>query len=241
MPGGAYSALSGMQTRLEELDRLAADLANIGTAGYKREQTGSFVAERTPFARELESAVDVVAGNRRVDHRPGTLASTGRNLDLAIEGKGYFVIDTPNGARYTRDGGFTRKSDGTLVTREGEPVLGTNGPIRIPAGDLRIEGDGTVKAGATVAGRIRVVEFASEGDLVRESGARFRAIPGAAEPTPARQATVLSGSLEQSNASVVDIMARLTDLTRTFETLQRGVSVLSTDLDGRAITELAKR
>ncbi len=240
MPGGAYSALSGMQTRLEELDRLAADLANIGTAGYKREQTGAFVAERTPFARELESAVDVVGGNRRVDQRPGTLASTGRNLDLALEGKGFFVIETANGPRYTRDGGFTRSADGTLVTRQGEPVLGQAGPIRIPAGDLLIEGDGTVKAGATVAGKIRVVQFGSESEIVRESGARFRAIPGA-EPVPAPGATVLSGSLEQSNASVVDIMARLTDLTRTFETLQRGVTTLSNDLDGRAITELAKR
>ncbi len=242
MPGGTYSALSGMQTRLAELDRIAADLANIGTAGYKTERAGSFAAERRAFSTALESAVDVMEGATRVDHRAGTVASTGRTLDVAIQGKGFIAVDTPAGVRYTRNGSLSRNADGALTTAQGEPLVNDlgAGPIRLTPGEVAIDGDGTVTVGGTVAGKIRLVEFERENQIIRESGARFRAIAGA-EPKAAEESSLVSGSLEQSNASAVDLMAKLTEVTRTFETLQRGVSMLSNDLDGRAISELARR
>jgi flagellar basal-body rod protein FlgF len=242
MPGGTYSALSGMQTRLEELDRIAADLANIGTAGYKTQRAGSVAAERNAFARVLDSAVDVMGGETRVDFRTGTIATTGRTLDVAIQGKGFIAIDTPAGVRYTRNGSLTRGADGTLMTSQGEPIANDSGtgPIKLTAGEVAIDGDGTVRVGGSVAGKIRVVQFASGDDLVRESGSRFRAIAGAT-PTPAEGGTLVAGSLEQSNASAVDLMSKLTEVSRSFETLQRGISMINNDLDARAITELARR
>ncbi|MBI4264097.1 MAG: flagellar hook basal-body protein [Acidobacteria bacterium] len=239
MPGGAYSALSGMRARLEELDRLAADLANISTAGYKTERAGTRVAERGEFASALDSAVDVVAGQSRIDFRPGTIATTSRDLDVAIEGRGFFVLDTPAGPRYTRNGAFTRRADGLLTTTQGEPVLGESGEIALGKGPITIEADGTITSGGTVLGQIQIVEFEHDTDLVRESGARFRAIAGAT-PRPA-EGKLLGGALEQSNASVVDLMAKLTEVSRGFESLQRGVATLTNDLDGRAIAELARR
>jgi|SRR5581483_2261595 len=239
MPGGVYSALTGMQARLEELDRLAADLANVSTAGYKTSRAGTTVMERDEFATALDSAVDVAMGEAKVDFRPGTIATTNRDLDVAIEGRGFFVIDTPAGERYTRNGSFTRRADGVLTTMAGEPVMGDGGEITLGSGPVTIDADGSVKAGTTVAGKIRVVDFESEKDLVRESGSRFKAIAGAS-PQDAN-ASLLGGSLEQSNVSVVDIMARLADVTRGFEALQRGVSTLSNELDGHAISELTRR
>ncbi len=239
MPGGAYSALSGMRARLEELDRLAADLANVSTAGYKTERAGTHVVERDEFAATLDSAVDVVAGESRIDFRPGTIATTGRDLDVAIEGNGFFVIDTPAGERYTRNGAFTRRADGVLTTAQGEPVLGEGGEIVLNAGAASIDEDGNVRSGSAVVGQIRVVSFASQSELVRESGARFKAIAGAS-PAPA-EGRLLGGALEQSNVSVVDVMARLTDLSRNFESLQHGVSTFSNELDARAISELTRR
>ena len=115
MSGGAYSAMSGMQARIAELDRIASDLANVSTAGYKTERTATFAAERD-FAAALASAVDVAAGGTRTDHTPGAITSTGRTLDVAIDGDGYFAIETPQGVRYTRSGNFTRRADGTLST-----------------------------------------------------------------------------------------------------------------------------
>jgi flagellar basal body rod protein FlgG len=230
-----------MRARLEELDRLAADLANVSTAGYKTERTGTFMVERDRFATELDSAVDVVSGVSRTDFRPGTLATTGRDLDVAIEGNGFFVVQTPAGERYTRNGAFTRRGDGVLTTAAGEPVLGDDGgEITLNAGPASVGADGTIRSGNAVAGQLRVVTFESPKDLIRESGARFKAIAGAT-PQDAEGARLLGGSLEQSNVSVVDVMARLTDLSRNFESLQRGVSTFNNELDGRAISELTRR
>jgi flagellar basal-body rod protein FlgF len=239
MSGGAYSALSGMQTRLGELDRLASDLANVNTAGYKTERDAKYAAERDLFTAALDSAVDVGTAGSRIDFRAGAMATTGRDLDVAIEGKGFFVIDTPAGPRYTRNGAFTRTSDGTLTTVEGQPVLGEGGsPITLTAGPISIAQDGTIRSGATVAGRLQVVEFA-DGELERESGSRFRAIPSASPQESTGR--VIAGTLEQSNVSVVDRMVALTEINRGFEGLQKGVSVLMNDVDGRAIAELGRR
>jgi len=240
MSGGAYSALSGMRTRLDELDRLAADLANVSTAGYKIERAGTLVSERgDAFATELASAVDVVPGQTKIDFRPGTIVQTGRDLDVSIEGRGMFVIETPNGERYTRNGAFTRRADGVLTTSQGETVLGEDGEIRLGRGEVSIGEDGTIKVGAAVVGKLQVVEFERDADLVRESGARFKAIAGAA-PRPGT-GKLLGGTLEQSNASIVDLMAKLTEVQRGFESLQKGVTTIKNDLDGRAISELARR
>jgi len=239
MSGGAYSALSGMLTRIGELDRLASDLANVGTAGYKTERAARVASERDGrFRLALDSAVDVTDGQRRVDFRPGSLATTGRDLDLAIDGKGFFVVSTPNGPRYTRNGSFTRRADGVLTTAEGEPVLGEDGQIRLGPGKLTVDQDGTIRTGETVAGRLRVVEF-NETSIDRESGARFRAVLGAA-PRPAT-GKVMGGTLEQANVGVVDRMVALTEIKRSFEALQRGATVLMNDVDGRAINELGRR
>jgi flagellar basal-body rod protein FlgF len=239
MSGGAYSALSGMKTRLDELDRLAADLANVSTAGYKIERAGTLVSERG-FSSQLEAAVDVAPGQSKIDFRPGTIVQTGRDLDVSIEGRGFFVIDTPAGDRYTRNGSFTRRADGVLTTSQGEVVLGEGGEIKLGRGAVTIDQDGTIKAGAAIAGKLQIVEFERDTDLVRESGARFRAIAGAS-PTVAATGKLLGGTLEQSNASIVDLMAKLTEVSRGFESLQKGVSTIQNDLDGRAIAELARR
>jgi|GraSoiStandDraft_12_1057312.scaffolds.fasta_scaffold282849_1 flagellar basal-body rod protein FlgG len=240
MSGGAYSALSGMLTRIGELDRLASDLANVGTAGYKTERAARVAAERDRqrFRLALDSAVDVTDGGRRVDFRAGSLATTGRDLDMAIDGRGFFVITTPNGQRYTRNGSFTRRADGLLTTAEGEPVLGENGQIRLGPGKITADQDGTIRTGETIAGRLRVVDF-DESNIDRESGARFRAMPGV-KPRPAT-GKVMGGSLEQANVGVVDRMVALTEIKRSFEALQRGATVLMNDVDGRAINELGRR
>jgi flagellar basal body rod protein FlgG len=228
-----------MRTRLEELDRLAFDLANVSTAGYKTERGAKRAAERDEFAAELDSAVDVMSSGTRIDMRPGLIATTKRDLDAAIEGPGFFEIETSAGLRYTRNGSFHRRSDGVLTTVEGDPVMGDGGPITVGTGPITIAPDGTIRAGDTTAGRVRVVTFAAEGDLIRESGTRFRALTGAQpEETDAR---VVGGALEQSNVSVVDRMAQLTELTRAFEALQRGVTVMMNDLDSRVISELGRR
>ena len=239
MSGGMYTALSGMTVKLADLDRVATDLANVNTSGYKTERAAAGAAERNQFRRDLDSAIDVMTAGRKLDFRPGQIAPTGRDLDVALEGNGFFVIQTPQGERYTRDGGFMRRGDGILATRDGIPVVGQDGDIHIGDGPAKIGEDGTIRVGDAVAGRLKVVAFDAPGSLVRESGARFRATDGST-PTES-DARVVGGSLEAANVSVVERMATLTEISRAFEGLQRGISMIANDLDGRAISEFGRR
>lgn len=239
MPGGTFGALTGMRARLEALDRIAFDLANVSTPGYKTERVATRSIARGDFETMLDSSVDVVVSGAKIDFSPGTIATTGRDLDVAIDGRGFFEIETERGLRYTRNGSFHRRNDGLLTTAAGEPVLGEDGTLTVPPGPVTVSTDGTIQSGGKVVGRLRVVEFKAESDLVRESGARFKAIAGA-RPEDV-EPRVIGGSLEESNVSVVDCMATLTELSRGFEALQRGAYTLSNDLDARAISELARR
>jgi flagellar basal body rod protein FlgG len=126
-----------------------------------------------------------------------------------------------------------------LTIADGSPVMGEGGEITLGRGSVSVSEDGTISVGGVEAGRLRVVDFANDADVVRESGVRFRAADGVTpeDVTP----RIVGGSLEQANVSMVDRMAALTEVTRSFEALQRGVSVLMNDIEGRAITELGRR
>lgn len=241
MAGGTYAALSGLRTRMEQLDRLASDIANAKTAGYKSERVTTNAAERPDFRRALQAAVDVTPGPGHLDFRPGSLEKTGRDLDFAIEGRGFFVVDTPQGPRYTRNGNFSLAADGTVTTADGHAVQTTTGPLKVGKvpGAITVTEDGTVSVGAQTAGKLRVVDFGDYTELQREELGRFRA-PSTVSPADA-PATVRAGLLEASNVSVVDRMVALTEVARGFEALQRGLNILSTELDGRAISELGRR
>jgi flagellar basal-body rod protein FlgF len=242
MAGGTYAALSGLRSRLEQLDRLAGDIANAKTAGYKAERVTTQAAERPNFGRALQAAIDVTPGAGHLDFRPGSMEKTGRDLDFAIEGRGFFVIDTPQGPRFTRNGNFSLSADGTVTTADGLAVQTASGPLKVgtATGPLSVSDDGTVSVGSQTAGKLRVVDFEDYSDLQREELGRFRA-PTSSTPRDAADVTVRSGMLEASNVSVVDRMVALTEVARGFEALQRGLNILHTELDGRAITELGRR
>jgi flagellar basal-body rod protein FlgF len=240
MAGTIYVALSGMRTRMAHLDRLASDIANESTAGYKGERAGTLAVDRPSFDAVLNSAVDTVASAPTVDFRPGVILPTGRDLDVALDGKGFFVVQTPAGPRYTRNGSFSRSADGTLVTSDNMPVLGQNGPIKVGDGPLTLNNDGTIAVNRVAVGRLQVVDFSDYTGLGREDGGRFRA-PASEAPAPVSGTFVRNGALEQSNVSVTQRMASLIEVSRSFEALQRGVSLMSNDIDARAISELGRR
>jgi len=239
MAGGNYTALSGMRTQMDSLDRLAGDIANVSTAGYKGERGASIEAGRPTFDAALQSAVDVTPGPTRLDFRSGALATTGGSLDLAIEGNGFFVVDTPAGERYTRNGRLTRGADGVLTTPEGFAIQGDSGSISVGKGEVVVDSDGTVRHDGAVVGKVKVVEFDEHAKLVREESLAFRNDGSA--PQDVDKPSIKAGALEQSNVSVVERMAELTTVARSFEALQRALSLLANDVDSRAITELGRR
>jgi flagellar basal-body rod protein FlgF len=243
MSGGAYIALSGLRTRVDQLDRISSDLANVNTSGYKSERVTTTSVRRPNFAASLETAIDVAAAPGFIDFANGQIETTNRDLDLALEGKGFFAIDTPNGPRSTRAGHFTRRADGVLTTADGLVLQGdNNAPIQLTnTGQVMVEVDGTVRSGNEVAGKLKIVDFDDYAVLAREEGARFRAEANAAVRTASATTRVRSGALEQSNVGMVERMAHMTEVARSFEALQKGISVLMNDIDGRAISELGRR
>ena len=238
MAGGYYTALSGMRTRMEALDRVASDIANASTAGYKAERRGTQQADRPSFDAALKSAVDVTSGGTRTDFRPGALTPTGRSMDVAIEGQGFLAVQTPHGPRYTRNGHLARRADGVLATDEGDAVLGAAGAIQVGQGNIALDVDGTVREGKSVVGNLKVVDFAPGTVFERDGGSRFRT---SAAPQAIEKPSLTSGSLEQSNVSIVDRVAELSEVSRNYQTLLKAVSVLMNDVDRGAITELGRR
>lgn len=238
MPGGSYIALSGLHTRQEQLDRLASDIANASTAGYKMTRTSNNEANRPQFEAVFQSAIDVTTGGRRLDTANGSITATGRDMDVAIEGQGFFVVETPTGTRYTRNGHFVRSAAGQLTTDDGSVVQGTKGPLAIGTGKVDVAEDGTVRVGDAVSGTLAVVTFADPGQLVRE-GAMLRSV--GMEQVPVTTVAIHGRSLEQSNVSVVERIAELTNVMRSFEALQKAVSLQMNDIDAKAIDVLGRR
>jgi len=126
-----------------------------------------------------------------------------------------------------------------LSTADGEPVIGESGPITLGAGPVEVDTDGTVRHAGAVAGRLKIVEFERGAALVRESALRLR--NDGPPPAEVERPTIRAGALEQSNVSIVERLAELSSTSRTFEALQRALSVLMNDVDSRAITELGRR
>jgi flagellar basal-body rod protein FlgG len=235
-----YVALSGMRTRMAQLEHAAADIANEGTAGYKGERATTVAVNRPSFGDALDAAVDAAPAQSRIDFRPGVILGTGRDLDVAVDGPGFFSVQTAAGTRYTRNGHFSRSADGTLVTGDGMPVLGQNGPIKLGDGEVGVNADGTISVDKAPVDKLQLVDFPDYSSLSREEYGRFRIASGV-QPVEKPPGLVRGGALEQSNVSLSQQMANLTATSRGFEALQKGVSLLANDIDSRAISELGRR
>ena len=231
MSDGIYVALSGAIARSEQLD----------TVAYQPRRTSfrSVLATTPPRgdlpplpAGEIRTVpVDRFHALARVGEgrfRQGTLQQTGAELDLALEGDGYFVLATPVGLRYTRDGHFQRDGSGYLAAPDGARLLGRRGPIRLPGRTVQVSVDGQVVVDGRTVDRLRLVRFPAGAGLVREGTNRFRCSQGGV-PSPVR---VRQGMLEQAAVSAVGELITLIDIQRSFDALQEAIRAYR-DMDGQ--------
>ena len=243
MPGGQYVALSALRTRLHQLDTLADDLSNAQTSGYRGSRTAQVATGHQDFEGSLRSAVDGMAGPTRIDMTTGTINPTGRALDVALEGSGFFVVESRDGMEYTRNGHFQRAEDGTLVAADGAVVQGADGPITLGNGEPSIDDKGRVWSGAQMVGQLKVVNIPDPGAMTRGVGARLRATgqESGIEDIDPDELAVRPASLEASNVPMAEGLARLTSVARNFEALQRSISTMLNEVDGRFIDNMARR
>lgn len=244
MDSGLYAACSGLIARTQSIDILANNLANLNTTGYKRET--QFYDALTAAAKgsgklgALNGAINqfgVLSGQSLV-MTPGNMQQTGNPLDVAIAGSGFFVVNTPAGVRYTRNGGFSLNSAGQLVAGDGSPVMGINGAMTLPPGHVDISSDGTISVAGTMVGKLQLVDFPPKTHLKEDGGSNFSAPAGTAQPL--LNPHVRQGTLESSNVNAVEAEVDLVSLQRHSDFLTKAIKMFNTDMDGTAVTELPK-
>ncbi len=199
--------------RYWELRQAAAanNLANVSTPGFKAERV---------FARLLGEAS--VVADSETDFSPGALTPTGRTLDVALAGDGFFVVETSDGPRWTRGGSFQLDPTGTLVDAAGRPVLGENGALVVPPGEVQIGGDGTVSVDGAPVGRLRIQRPAG-GAVPRRAGGGDWIPTDEVADVPREEAQVRQGYLEDSNVDPVGALVEMIEIQRAYAAVQRSM------------------
>jgi len=215
MDASGYTTLSRQAGLMRELSLVANNIANASTTGFRRE--GMVFSEHV---KRLESgpSLSMAHGNaRHIDLSQGGLAQTGGSFDFAIQGDGFFLVETPGGQRLTRAGSFTPSAEGELVTPDGYRVLDEGGAaIFIPpdAAKISLAQDGTLSADGVPVTRLGLWQPADPLKLRHEGGTLFAAAGGV---TPAEDGLVLQGFVEESNVNAIAEVSRMIEVQRAYE------------------------
>ena len=222
MIGGIEALVTSMQAQWQRHEVLANNLANSTTVGFKRDDV--VPTRRAPLLDP--SGGDPSTGTtppmlQWTDFSQGPIRETGRDLDVAIDGSGFFVVQTANGERYTRAGAFKIGADGSLATVGGSPVLGDDGPIILRASRVTISPDGAISDGTRTVGTLKVVDFPRPYRLLKEGAGLFAAADASAVPERARDYRIAGEALETSNVNPVETMVSMIEVLRKYEAAQR--------------------
>ncbi len=215
MENTGYIALSRQSVLRRKMDVIANNLANMTTPAFKGEDMMFVEHLRKTGENDRVSLVQDIALLRNISEGPMT--KTENPLDLAISGPGYFVVETVDGERYTRNGTFQLDAQGQIVTTQGDPLLAADGnPITIPVNETEISvaRDGSVSAGETLISRIQIVSFENEQALEKQSNSLLA--PGDQEPQPAEEGEVIQGMIEGSNVQGIVEVTRMINTIRSY-------------------------
>ena len=211
MDNGIYIALSRQNALFRDLEVSANNLANVTTSGYNAQKLifSNYLAKdgkaRDAYANDASSYRDTSNGSVKTTDNP---------FDLAIQGPGYFLVETPAGTRYTKSGNFQIDSQGTLMTTQGYPVLGNDGGrITIPdnANRVVINGAGQILVDGNDVGQVGLAEFANEQQMDRVGSTLYNSKH---PPIPADRARILQGAIESSNVSAISELIRVQEISR---------------------------
>jgi flagellar basal-body rod protein FlgF len=231
------------------LDVVANNVANVGTTGFRGDRV-TFEEMIPPQQANANTDPEAVVSSRYVavsdvvtDSAAGAIRQTGNPLDLALQGEGWFVINTPAGERYTRAGSFLTDSNGVLRTPTGHEVQGQDGrPIQVPTDGsaINIESDGSVRVDGNEVGQLRIARFADDNASLAKEGLTLFAPVNGAVATVAEDTMVLQGHLESSNMNAIRGMTELINATRSFDAFQKVIESFK-QIDSLAATRIAQR
>ncbi len=207
---------SSVNSLMKEYNTIAHNLANVSTTGYERGINS--------FSKATgESGGGLIETNGSIDFTQGSLLHTGRPLDVAVSGKGFFVVERPKESPiYTRNGVLHLNKEGQIVDLEGRLMAGAEGPIVIPpevgGSQIHIAGDGGVSAGQMKFGRLKMVDFGEDEEKLISIGKNCYATTEDLKPEEAKEMTVRQGFLENSNVKLVEELVSLVTVARQYET-----------------------
>jgi flagellar basal-body rod protein FlgF len=241
---GLYTSAAGMLPLQHRQDLVSNNLSNTNTAGYKQDQ--AFVRELVSADLYLNENQIASTGQRPqmvnisppafraaigdasqvvqqfTDFSQGPMEVTGNALNLALEGDGFFTIQTPAGLQYTRNGSFSINEDGELVTSQGHAVMGEGGPLNVSGGTINVLTNGQVSIDGNVRGSLRITDFPKPYEMTKVSDNLF--VPqGGGAGQDAQNMTVNQGMLEGNNGHPLDQMVKMIEISRMFELGQRAI------------------
>lgn len=259
-----YTGASGMNAQQNRLDAISNNLANVDTAAYKRDitvskafpelllrRTNADGVYQTPFGSSDAAPVigklglGVETNENYTDFEQGSYRATSSGIDMALNGKGFFAVQTPAGERYTRNGNFFIGKEGIIETKDGYPVLGENGPISVSDDQFKVSDDGMLYSSKNndLIDRFKIVRFDDERYLQKMGNSLYTAndITGEAHIAEGEERPkVMQGYVETSNVNVVNEMVQMIEVNRAYEadqkTIQSEDSMMSTLWKEVAIT-----
>jgi len=235
MSKGVYVALSGAIAQENAMETTANNVANSASAGYQRLRP--VFREALANARAADRDLHYAKTDRTaLDTTAGALRSTERALDVALPAGTYLAVTTPRGERYTRSGALAVDAEGTLKTASGATITSDAGtPIQAArgAGEVTVSADGTVKQGANVLGKLKMMKF-ERPDALEHEGSSLLAVGNAGAATPSTEPLTI-GALEESNAQPVTAMTELMTASRTFDAFQKVLDQFG-EIDRKLVT-----
>jgi len=226
-----FTALSGKSAIFKQMQVIANNLANMNTAGFKAEKILFEKALKQESVVEGSLSKEIASPNQLRPHdfvqirgsiadlSQGAIETTHNPLDVAVDGEGMFVIQTPDGERYTRSGEFILNQEGTLVTQQGFSVMGQGGAITLGGGLAEIREDGRVYSNGVEVGQLRIAQVEAK-DLIREAGQKFKLAEGASAQEVVN-VKVRGGAVESSNVNAVKELTDMIFASRLFESMEK--------------------
>ena len=254
MVRGLYTAATGMNVQAKRMQVISNDLANTTTTGYKKDIAvvsafGEVLMTRLQDTQKNipnEKSIGKMTYGAKIDEvytdfTQGSIVPTGEKTDIAIQGDGFFVVQTPNGLAYTRDGGFTINQNGMIVTKEGYEVQGESGSISLgedflsTSGEIVIGKKGEITLDGEAIDTLRMVQFDEESEIEKLDDNLYRS----EEAGRNFEGTLIQGYLESANVNPVTAMVDMITVSRAYETNQKMIQTQD-NLLGKAVNELGR-
>jgi flagellar basal-body rod protein FlgF len=239
---GIFTSGSGMLPRVLKQEIFANNMANANTVGYKKDNVFLHQLEQAQQQAGLVTDLDweiPMVDDVYIDLSQGQLQQTEQPLDVALEGEGFFVVNTPDGERYTRAGSFSLTPEGTLVDSDKNPILSEAGPITINGDDVSIGNDGNIFVDGVETARLRVVDFDKPYNLKKVDGGFLMPADETVQPTTATNFSVHQGYVETSNVNIIENMVDMIISFRAYEAGQKAIHAQDETLD-KAVNDLGR-